>query len=213
MKLKLCSAKFKKIISFRHLKNDQRAVGRKSKFKIKSFTLMVCNLAVNDSFFINKYTLPILIPSLSNCDSKECIYSLFCNKCKVFYIGETGRAINKRIKEHVYKINYLKRIINNKKISDLAKRILFKNFLNKCGESSFIYSHFLFDHDLEEDFKFQVFVNNFTIFRLRLETDLIFIFNTMNPNGLNSMRSYKLASLEQYDKPPLKLNYHNVNLK
>jgi hypothetical protein len=54
----------------------------------------------------------------------------------VFFIGETGRAINKRIKEHVFKINYLKRIVNNKNISDLAKRILLKNFLNKCGESS-----------------------------------------------------------------------------
>jgi hypothetical protein len=56
----------------------------------------------------------------------------------VFYIGETGRAINKRIKEHLYKINYLKRIVNNKNISELAKRILLKNFLNKCGESYFI---------------------------------------------------------------------------
>ena len=100
-----------------------------------------------------------------------------------------------------------------KNILELAKRILLKNFLNKCGESSFIYSHFLFDHNLGEDFKFQVFVNKFTIFRLRLETDLIFIFNTMNPNGLNSMRSYKLASLEEYDKPPLKLNYHNLYQK
>ena len=146
-----------------------------------------------------------MIPSLSNCDSKECIYFLFCNKCKVFYIGETGRAINKRIKEHLYKINFLKRIVNNKNISELAKRILLKNFLNKCGESSLIYSHFLFGHDLGDSFRFQVFVNNFTFFRLRMETDLIFIFNTLSPTGLNSMRSYRLESLALYDKPPLKL--------
>lgn len=121
----------------------------------------------------------------------------------MFYVGVTGRAVNFRLKEHLYKINYLKRIANNKNISDLAKRILLKKFLDKCGESSLVYSHFLFNHDLEKDFKFQVFVNNVKIFLLRMETDLMFIFNTMSPFGLNSSKSYKLKSLDLYERPPL----------
>ena len=163
----------------------------------------VCSFSVNYKYLINKFNLPILIPSNSNCQSKNCIYFLFCKKCEMYYVGETGRTISKRITEHLYKINYLKKIVNNKNISVIAKKILYNNFLDKCGESSLIYSHSLNNHDLNKDLRFQVFVNNFIFFRLRLETDLILLFKTMTPGGLNSIKSFDLKSLESYLNPPL----------
>ena len=121
----------------------------------------------------------------------------------MYYIGETGRTICKRITEHLYKINYLRKIVNNKNISLTAKKILYNNFLEKCGESSLIYSHFLYNHDLNNDFRFQVFVTNFLFFCLRLETDFILLFKTMTPHGLNSIKSFNLRSLESYVNPPI----------
>ena len=54
------------------------------------------------------------------------------------------------------------------------------------------------NHLLENDFSFQVYISNCIFFRLRLETDLIHIFNTIHPNGLNSCISNNLDSINTY---------------
>ena len=42
--------------------------------------------------------------SFRNCTSSNCVYIIECELCKKFYIGETGREINKRIEEHLKNI-------------------------------------------------------------------------------------------------------------
>ena len=140
----------------------------------------------------NKSELPILIPSISSCTSKNCIYFIKCNKCNLYYIGETSRQISIRIQEHLYKINYC---IKLKNIQDKSK---LKNFFENCNKSVALYKHFMINHNLQEDFSFQVFISNCKYFRLRLETDLILIFNTCIPQGLNSILSNNLESLNSY---------------
>ena len=53
------------------------------------------------------------------------------------------------------------------------------------------------------DFEVEIYICNFNYFRQRLETDLIKMFNTTFPCGLNSVFSDTLKSLDNYIKPPL----------
>ena len=156
----------------------------------------VCNFAITDRFLKNEKNLPILIPSNSTCDSSNCIYFISCIKCNKFYIGETGRSISKRLNEHLNKIRYA--------IKKSNCPILLENFLKNSKDCYILYKHFVFNHNVNQDFKFQVFTKNFIYFRNRLETDLMTIFNTYHPNGLNSIASNTLYSLENYPIPPLK---------
>ena len=66
-----------------------------------------------------------------------------------------------------------------------------------------LYHHFAHDHDLDVDLRFQIFVSNFTDFRKRLETDLMYVLNTIQPTGLNSSPSFLLNCIENYQKPSL----------
>ncbi len=54
------------------------------------------------------------------------------------------------------------------------------------------------NHNIEKDFSFQVFISNCKYYRHRLESDLIIMFNTLKPNGLNCILSNNLDSLENY---------------
>ena len=56
----------------------------------------------------------------------------------------------------------------------------------------------MYDHNLQEDFSFQVYISKCKYYRLRLESDLIIMFNTLKPNGLNSILSNNLISLNSY---------------
>ena len=40
-----------------------------------------------------------------NCETSNCIYILECEKCKKFYIGETGRMLKARLSDHRGYIN------------------------------------------------------------------------------------------------------------
>ena len=162
----------------------------------QSETCMICKFAITDYFLKNKKGLKILIPSKSSCNSSNCIYFITCLKCNIYYVGETSRNLSKRMTEHLNKIKYGIRRSNDK--SKL------ENFLSKCNDSYILYKHFIFNHNINLDFKFQVFVKDFIFYRNRLETDLMIIFDTIYPNGLNTMNSYNLKSIENYSAPPYK---------
>ena len=81
-------------------------------------------------------------------------------------------------------------IINN---SDLTKK-----FFDNNTDSFFIYKHFSSNHDIDLDFCFQIFIKDLFHFRERLESDLIYILDSLYPNGLNSKNNYKLKSLNNY---------------
>jgi hypothetical protein len=98
--------------------------------------------------------------------------------------------------EHLYNINY---VLKNK-----SNFLLLENFLNSKQDSFFLYKHFSeSDHILVKDLKFQIFVSNCNLFRTRLESDLMYLFDTIHPNGLNSKISCNLNCLSNYKSPPL----------
>ena len=150
----------------------------------------------NSNFFLeNKLRIPIFIPQKSTCTSKNCIYIINCKKCNLFYAGETSRAFKTRFSEHLYRINYLK-----KSLDDLHKIDKFNSNNVNC---KLLYEHFSSDHNLEEDLRFQIFASNIIEFRKRLETDLMYVLNTLHPSGLNSASSFVLNSIKNYQIPPL----------
>ena len=97
----------------------------------------------------------------------------------------------------------LKILIPSKSSCNSSNCIYFITCL-KCNDSYILYKHFIFNHNINLDFKFQVFVKDFIFYRNRLETDLMIIFDTIYPNGLNTMNSYNLKSIENYSAPPYK---------
>ena len=76
-------------------------------------------------------------------------------------------------------------------------------FLQKSNHCQHLYKHFSHDHSIETDFSFQVFYAHYNYYLSRLETDLMLIFNTFFPCGLNTIKSTNLYSLDTYIKPPI----------
>lgn len=56
----------------------------------------IVNIGNNKNWKINKNV---------NCETSNCIYILECEKCKKFYIGETGRMLKARLSDHRGYIN------------------------------------------------------------------------------------------------------------
>jgi hypothetical protein len=164
--------------------------------KCSDLNCNVCKFANTDKFLNNSLKIPIAMPCHSTCTSKNCIYILNCKKCNKFYVGETGRTVKERFKEH---LACIKRAIFLKEKDFLA----FTKYLESKKDCYHLYNHFSSDHDLGKDFNFQVFVTDFIFYRLRMETDLIFCLNTQFPSGLN-IKVSNLFSLEKYESPPLK---------
>ena len=149
----------------------------------------ICHLSNTDYNLFNNFNLPITIPSNTNCESKNCIYIITCIKCNKQYIGETGRSIKTRLKEHLYLIT---------KNSN--------NSVNNNHKSKYLYNHFSNNHNILTDFKFQIFISNIKHYRNRLESDLIQLFDTIYPNGLNTYNNFLpqyLNTLDPYYSPPL----------
>ena len=179
------------------------------KFPFSSFSYLKClkNCKTcrhsNSNFILeNKFNLPIFIPQKTTCTSKNCIYILNCKKCNVFYVGETSRSFKTRFSEHYYRINYLKNYYN-----DETKINKFNINNVNC---KLLYNHFAQNHVLEDDLRFQIFGCDFISLRKRLESDLIFVLNTLQPNGLNSSTSFLLNCIDNYQKPPL-ISVNSVN--
>jgi hypothetical protein len=140
-----------------------------------------CNIC---NFMINSYKLDIyskykiekiIFPCLSNsdCNSIGVVYIICCNKCNVYYIGESGRNASTRIKEHMRNINNFGR--------NIEKSIL--NF----DKTSEVAVHFNTMKHEQSHFKFFIFRNNLieSEHRKSIETDLINMFINLGINILN----------------------------
>ena len=83
----------------------------KRSFFCNNLNCKFCKLIYRKSFILIEdleFKLPIF--SNGNCDSKDLIYIILCNKCKVFYVGETSMTVKERMYHHLYKINHLEKI-------------------------------------------------------------------------------------------------------
>jgi hypothetical protein len=153
-------------------------------------TCNICKYANTSIILNNSLNLPLLIPSPSSCHSLNCIYIINCTRCSKFYVGQTSRSIKVRIKEHLYKIKYF--INLNLNFGNLEDKI------SSNKDTEILYRHFASNHNLEQDFKFQVFSTNVISYRHRLENDLILILNTRSPLGLNTVSDLYINNFEPY---------------
>ena len=146
----------------------------------------ICKFSIRSNFLFNFNNFDIYLPNSTSCSSSNIIYFIHCLKCKMSYIGQSGRSALIRINEHINKIIKYK---NNSFIKEN----------NNYRDSEILYNHFRdSQHDLNKHFKFQIICHNVVNYRLRLETDLIYIFNSVYPNGLNTQSSDFINSLESY---------------
>ena len=149
-----------------------------------------CSYANTNHLLSNKINLPLEIPCKSTCESKNIVYILQCTKCNVFYVGESSRSFRIRFLEHIYRIKYLK--------SNLSNISLIEKFNENNVNCKILYNHFAFNHEIESDLKFQIFATNLTTFRKRLETVLMYLLNSIHPNGLNHGPSFTINTIENY---------------
>ncbi len=143
--------------------------------KCNNHLCAICKYAITDRTIFNFKGLELTLPTHSNCSSTNIIYTIHYIKCSKSYIGQSSRTSLARISEHIRKIKKYKKSNN-------------ENNNNQDLNSIYLYNHFKENnHDLKEHFKFQILCTNIINYRIRLETDLIYIFNTIYPEGLNSI--------------------------
>ena len=66
----------------------------------------MCLYAEPAKEIISRYKgIKVKINSRIDCESKNVVYRVRCNKCGKEYIGETGRTVKERIQEHIGYIN------------------------------------------------------------------------------------------------------------
>jgi hypothetical protein len=151
-----------------------------------SLSCKICKYSINENFMFNFKFIDIYIPHFTKCCSSNIIYAIHCIKCKKSYIGESSRTALIRLNEHIKKITYYKTHTETKESKDYK-------------DSQILYDHFKHsDHSLNNDFRFQIICENIKNFRNRLETDLIYIFNTEHPNGLNTQTKFKKDYFQTY---------------
>ena len=152
--------------------------------KCKKSNCKICKYSTNNYYLKDKqFILPIM--SHSNCNSEEIVYIIKCNRCSVYYIGESKRKCKVRINEH---LNNIKRFQKNLSIT-----------LSKLDSTTETAKHFNTNgHDFEMDFKFYIFKKNLNDSeRFSTETDLINLFLKLKIPILNEKinNMYNLKSL------------------
>jgi predicted GIY-YIG superfamily endonuclease len=183
-KLLIHNFKIEKPISFNYL-------------KCKKKSCKICFYADTNSYLkLNNFYLPIM--SNSNCNSKNLVYILYCNKCFQYYIGKTF-SLRKRINCHkrnilIDKFNKRSSIYNSYYYSESSSSSSSSESEHNDFNESFVddsinlYNHFnLNNHSLRENLKFFVFKNNITdqYDLLNTETQLIHLFLKLGINVLN----------------------------
>ena len=61
---------------------------------------------INNSYIkLDKFSnIKIKLMNNASCTSFNLIYIIMCKKCKIYYIGETGKTLKTRISQHFYHI-------------------------------------------------------------------------------------------------------------
>ena len=73
-----------------------------------------------------------------------------------------------------------------------------RRYKDNCVEPTKVASHFNLENHNISDISFQIFINNFIVYRTRLEEDLIILLNTREPLGMNKDEKRKIRSLVTY---------------
>lgn len=107
-------------------------------------------------------TFPILYRL--SCDSVGCVYALFCSRCHLFYIGQTGNPLRQRLSEHLRTLR-----------SPDSSTALSFHFQGSCSISHL--RAFAIERCLDQDK------------RLAREARWIERFNSVFPRGLNACSS------------------------
>ena len=93
--------------------------------KCQKIDCKVSPYSANFKFLFLKNNLFLPIKNNSNCDSSFFIYIIICIRCNSFYIGEYGRLVKDRLKEHLYCI---KTFIPYVKFNSVSKHFNLKGY-------------------------------------------------------------------------------------
>jgi len=134
-------------LTINNVKPDLLIFNNLASKKCKVYSCEVCKYFV-DAYYLKIKNFFIPIDFDTNCKTICAIYAINCSLCKdIFYIGETGRFISRRIKKHIRDIN---------------------NFIPYIQYNSVVSYHFnLLGHNLERDFKFYVLMDELPDLRIR----------------------------------------------
>lgn len=123
---------------------------------------------------LNNFILPIF--SNSNCLSTDIIYIIICEKCKLYYIGESSKTARIRLSQH---INTIKNFHKNLDVS-----------LSNFDNLSPVACHFAEPgHILENHFRFLIYKKDIVddTTRKSVECDLINLFINLNEKLINKL--------------------------
>ena len=134
-------------------------------------------LHIKPNFLIGKWNLKLSFLDNGNCNSTHLIYIIFCSKCSKFYVGETGKSLKERMKQH---INHIKKFIPYRKYHEF---ILAKHF-NLKGHTMENFSCCIFKSNIYD-----------IVMRKSMEKDLIRFLNLGFTDCLNEDVSLKITSL------------------
>jgi len=155
-------------------------------FKCINHTCKICRFALLEKNLFNFNNIKVNLSSLSSCKSTNIIYAIHCIKCQKTYIGQSSRSALVRISEHIRNIKKIKKTIELKENEQ-------KN------DTTILYNHFKnTDHNINDHFKFQILCINIFNYRERLETDFMYILNTIHPFGLNAVVADYNNNFETY---------------
>lgn len=123
-----------------------------------------------------KNNLNLNILSNASCETSNIIYVIICNKCKLYYVGETSKSLRERFKQH------LNHIINFVPFVKYHDKVVARHFRSN-------------NHSLS-DLKVCVFKSdlNDTEIRKQKEQDLINFLNIKNKLCINELLSLKFNS-------------------
>lgn len=95
-----------------------------------------------------------------NCESENLVYQIYCNACKISYVGETGRSIKTRTKEHIKAIEkgtgdklLIKHFCNAICYNNIRVRVLHK-LHDECEKSTRLNAETFWMHQLVSIFPF-----------------------------------------------------------
>ena len=135
---------------------------------IKCNSCFCCKFIYENSFITLKDSkISIQLLSNSNCDSSHVVYIILCEKCKIFYIGETRKSLSKRMSQH---------------LNQIKKYVPFKKYHDKE-----VAKHFNLKGHKLDDFKCCVYKDNLTDNNKRksIEKDLINFLNLNYKSCIN----------------------------
>ena len=162
--------------------------------KCNSSNSKICKLAILSKYIhLSKLNKKVSLHCNSSCNSTNIIYFIYCIKCSLIYIGESSRSVSLRIKEHISRINFLKKNKYNNNINEKLKQ---------SKDCVYLYDHFRKeDHNIDNNFRFQVFTVDMISYITRMETDMMYIFNTLHPYGFNTSSIKYTPYLASYNPP------------